>query len=193
MEKRLYAAYGSNLNFGQMTIRCPTAKLVGTGIIEDYELQFKGRPQGAFATIVHKEGAMVPAAVWELMPQDEQALDWYEGYPSHYFKHDVTVQMDGMAITTMAYIMDLKREFGLPFPQYYQTVREGYKDCGFDPEILDHAVMESAKAYLANSIRQSYQESLFTRQEKMLEEDTPDMAEEWDESDPFYFSEGPKL
>ena len=48
------------------------------------------------------------------------------------------------------------------------------------------------KAYFANGILQSYQESLFTGQED-LEEDEWNEAEEWDESDPFYFSEGPKL
>ena len=56
-----------------------------------------------------------------------------------------------------------------------------------------HYLMESAKAYFADGIRQNYQEFLFTHQEKVLEEDVPDIAEEWDESDPFYFSEGPKL
>ena len=49
-----------------------------------------------------------------------------------------------------------------------------------------------APSYFTNGIRQSYQESLFTGQED-LEEDELNEAEELDESDPFYFSEGPKL
>ena len=40
MIKKLYIAYGSNLNLNQMKYRCPTAKLVGKGTIENYELQF---------------------------------------------------------------------------------------------------------------------------------------------------------
>lgn len=189
MKERLYTAYGSNLNLDQMAVRCPTAKLIGIGSIQNYELQFKGRPQGAFATIAPKEGAVVPVAVWALEPKDEQALDWYEGYPSHYFKQDIPVQMDGVEIQAMAYIMDLKQEFGLPSLQYYQTVRDGYEHCGLDTTVLDQAVMESAKAYFINGIRQSHQESLFIDQE----EDVSDMSEGWDESNPFYFSEGPKL
>ena len=39
MSKRLYVAYGSNLNIQQMTSRCPGAKLYGTGVIENFELQ----------------------------------------------------------------------------------------------------------------------------------------------------------
>ena len=43
---KLYVAYGSNLNLKQMAYRCPTATLVGTGVIDNYELQFKGmRPE----------------------------------------------------------------------------------------------------------------------------------------------------
>lgn len=71
MSKRLYVAYGSNLNIRQMKQRCPTAKLYGTGMLEDYELQFKGYPDSAFATIAPKEGASVPVAVWEIQPKDE--------------------------------------------------------------------------------------------------------------------------
>ena len=36
MKKRLYTAYGSNLNLSQMAMRCPTAKLVGMGTILVY-------------------------------------------------------------------------------------------------------------------------------------------------------------
>ena len=61
---KLYVAYGSNLNREQMRYRCPTAKFVGTGIIEGYELQFKGALHGACATIAPKEGAAVPVGIW---------------------------------------------------------------------------------------------------------------------------------
>ena len=109
MSKRLYVAYGSNLNFKQMKHRCPTAKLYDTGIIEGYELQFKGNPTCAFATIAPKENASVPAAVWEIQPRDEMALDRYEGYPSHYFKQNVPVQLGDEEVSAMVYIMNLKQ------------------------------------------------------------------------------------
>ena len=51
MSKKLYIAYGSNLNLKQMKYRCPTAKLVGKGVVENYELQFKGMPHCSYATI----------------------------------------------------------------------------------------------------------------------------------------------
>lgn len=35
MTGRRYIAYGSNLNRGQMALRCPDAKVVGTGEIKE--------------------------------------------------------------------------------------------------------------------------------------------------------------
>ena len=118
MSKRLYVAYGSNLNIHQMKHRCPTAKLYGTGEIKNYELQFKGHPDSAFATISPREGASVPVAVWEIQPRDERSLDRYEGYPSHYFKQNIPVQLDDEEVNAMVYIMNLKMGFGFPSPYY---------------------------------------------------------------------------
>lgn len=194
MEKRLYVAYGRNLNILQMKQRCPTAKLCGTGTVENYQLQFKGRPQSAFATISPKEGSSVPVAVWELQPRDERALDLYEGYPSHYFKRDIPVQLDGKEVVGMAYIMDLKMDHGLPSLAYYQTVQEGYEDCGLDVSVLERAVLDSAKPYFAEGIRQSYQQSLFSEGDsgEEFEGEEEDMDEP-DLSGSFGFSDGIRL
>ena len=197
MSKRLYVAYGSNLNFEQMKYRCPTAKLYDTGIIEGYELQFKGEPTCAFATIAPKENASVPVAVWEIQPRDEMALDRYEGYPSHYFKQNVPVQLGGEEV--MVYIMNLKRQFGMPSPHYYQAVLEGYHDCGLDTDVLDQAVKDSAQNFYKSYSRRSQQQTLFDyadygeeepedydEEEELEENDEPEL----DESAPFYFSDG---
>lgn len=199
MSKRLYVAYGSNLNFEQMKYRCPTAKLYDTGIIEGYELQFKGEPTCAFATIAPKENASVPVAVWEIQPRDEMALDRYEGYPSHYFKQNVPVQLGGEEVSAMVYIMNLKRQFGMPSPHYYQTVLEGYHDCGLDTDVLDQAVKDSAQNFYKSYSRRSQQQTLFDyadygeeepedydEEEELEENDEPEL----DESAPFYFSDG---
>lgn len=198
MSKRLYVAYGSNLNIRQMQHRCPTAKLYGTGIVSDYELQFKGQPNCAFATIAPKEGSEVPVAVWEIQPQDERSLDRYEGYPSHYFKQNIPVQLDGEEVDAMVYIMNLKMKFGMPSPYYYQTVLEGYHDCGLDTEVLDQAVRNSTQNFYKDYSQKSQQQTLFDLHESEYEdedfngeeEDLADEEAELDESDPFYFSEG---
>lgn len=140
---KIYIAYGSNLNKKQMEDRCPTAKYLGSGIIEDYELQFKGRLHCAFATIAPKKGSYVPVGLWEIQDRDERSLDRYEGYPTHYFKRDVNVQTDGKTVRGMAYIMDLRMDFGNPSQGYYDIVFKGYEDCGLDVNILNRAVDQS--------------------------------------------------
>ena len=145
---KLYVAYGSNLNKEQMRYRCPTAKFVGTGIIEGYELQFKGALHGACATIAPKEGAAVPVGIWTIQKPDEKRLDLYEGYHEHghsfYDKEQIAVKMDdGSTITGMVYIMDPRMDFGNPSKNYYDIVRQGYEDCGLDTNVLDHAVNDS--------------------------------------------------
>lgn len=202
MSKRLYVAYGSNLNIRQMKHRCPGAKLYGTGVIDDYELQFKGQPHSAFATIAPKEGASVPVAVWDISEKNEQALDRYEGYPSYYFKQNVPVQLDGEEVNAMVYIMNLKMGFGMPSPYYYQTVYDGYNDCGLDTDVLDKAVLKSTAQFYAAHRELEPQQTLFDMEDKddflyepedydeyEPDEDEQDMAE----NDPFYFSEGMHL
>lgn len=147
---KLYVAYGSNLNMQQMRCRCPTAQFVGTGTIENYELQFKGSLHGAHATIAPKEGASVPVGVWKIQKRDEGRLDLYEGYNEkgycYYDKEQISVKMaDGSAIRGMVYIMDPQMDFGVPAKSYYDTVRQGYRDCGFDANVLDHAVNDSMR------------------------------------------------
>ena len=94
--KRYYIAYGSNLNIRQMRIRCPHARVIGTAVINDYELLFKGSRTGAYLTIEPKEGGEVPVAVWEVTESDEAALDRYEGYPVFYYKKEMELDIRGI-------------------------------------------------------------------------------------------------
>lgn len=140
MEKRLYVAYGSNLNLKQMARRCPTAKVYGIGMIKDYQLTFRG-----VATIEPDKGKAVPVAVWEIKPRDEQSLDRYEGYPSFYRKEDIQVEMaDGQTITAMVYIMN-RGQAEFPTTGYFNTIAEGYADCGLDSSYLKEALDDTEK------------------------------------------------
>ena len=111
MTGRRYIAYGSNLNRAQMALRCPDAKVVGTGEIKDYELLFRGNRNGAVATVEPKKGESVPVLIWEISPRDEFNLDRYEGYPRLYGKEMLEVEMDGKREKMMAYTMQRCRLF----------------------------------------------------------------------------------
>lgn len=148
--KRYYLAYGSNLNVRQMALRCPTAKAIGTAIIKDYELLFKGSKTGAYLTIEPKVGAEVPVAVWSVEPSDEERLDVYEGYPTFYYKSELDLSVryfSGKTVVRNAfvYIMHEERPLGLPSGSYVRTCLDGYRNFGFDESVLLTALENSRR------------------------------------------------
>ena len=134
-----YIAYGSNLNLQQMAIRCPTAKAVGTGVIKNYQLIF-----AQYATLIKRNEAETPIAVWEIDADCEKKLDYYEGFPIFYRKEYLEVEVNGHKITGMIYLMN-NPLFCRPDPAYFRIVLEGYHDVGFDPEYLYNAYRYSCK------------------------------------------------
>ena len=141
--KKYYVAYGSNLNRAQMAVRCPSARIVGTSVMEGWRLQFRGVRKGAVATVEPYPGASVPVLVWEITPADEEALDRYEGFPVFYRKDTVTVPLNGKPVKAMIYIMNDGRPPGQPSAYYYHTILEGYNDAYFDSQTLLKVVLDS--------------------------------------------------
>lgn len=154
---KYYIAYGSNLNINQMKRRCPTARVIGTGFIEDYELLFKGSKTGGYLTIEKAEGKSLPVAIWKVTEIDEQALDRYEGYPTFYYKADVEIDIKGIKTgkeyrkKAFVYIMHEDRDVGMPSKYYVMTCLEGYKTFGFSPKYLEDAILKSMEVSNENN------------------------------------------
>ncbi len=145
-----YIAYGSNLNISQMAIRCPGSKPVGTAVLPDTRLVFR-----QCATIEPADGYKVPVAVWKVPKSDEASLDRYEGFPILYYKNNLTVTMTDITtarkrtVTAMVYIMTDRFPVEPPMQHYFDTVVRGYRDFGFDTDVLYTARMEANDAYRA--------------------------------------------
>lgn len=153
MEKRYYIAYGSNLNVRQMRMRCPSARIIGTSVLKDYELLFKGSKTGSYLTIEKCETGTVPIVIWEVTAQDEKALDRYEGYPNFYYKRGLKVKYKGIrtgkhrTVTAFVYIMHEDRPIGIPSIPYMQTCIQGYDDFGFDRLVLIDAYLKCGEEH----------------------------------------------
>lgn len=151
MSKRYYIAYGSNLNIPQMRMRCPGARIIGTSVIKDYQLLFKGSKTGSYLTIEPMEGAEVPVVIWEVTETDEKALDRYEGYPNFYYKKEMTMDIKGIRTgkvrrrDAFVYIMHEERELGIPSWYYVNTCLDGYRAFGFDEKYLFDAIRISRR------------------------------------------------
>lgn len=152
MKKRLYIAYGSNLNIEQMSQRCPGATVLGTAEIPNYQLLFKGSLSGSYLTIEPKANAKVPVAVWEVSDRHERALDLYEGFPNFYYKQEMVLPITNAKTgkiqrrKVFVYIMHEERPIGIPSQFYVDTCVEGYEAFGFDLGFLEKALEISKEA-----------------------------------------------
>ncbi len=78
----LYAAYGSNLDPERMATRAPHSPQRGTGWLVGWRLTFGGEDvsfEGPLGTIVEAPGDQVFVALYDVTPEDEKALDSWEG------------------------------------------------------------------------------------------------------------------
>ncbi len=150
IKDRFYIAYGSNLNLKQMARRCPAAKVVKATYLKNWRLMFRGKGT-AVATIEKHQGSKVPVLVWQLQPSDEHNLDIYEGFPHLYRKETLKLTVDGKRVQAMVYIMNERlHPYDTPSRSYFDTIRQGYEDSGFDTNILRQAVLDSVwEAYLS--------------------------------------------
>ena len=142
--EELYFAYGSNLNLGQMAVRCPQAGVVGKAVLEGYELAFR---RGVL-TILPKEGGRVNGLLWRINAWDELTLDRYEGYPHLYTKELLPVQTDSGSQTVVAYVMTAPycERTQPPVATYLQTVLDGCRMAGFDPKAVLQAAAQARQA-----------------------------------------------
>ena len=146
--KRLYAAYGSNLNIEAMRERCPHATVVGTAQLADTGLEYRGRDTRIYLTLVPKKGESVPLGIWSVTESDEDALDCYEIFPALYRKeirHVCLTERDTGVIkdaVVFLYTMVDGMPLGTPTADYVAVCRTGFEDFGFDATILDRAAQK---------------------------------------------------
>ena len=124
-----YGAYGSNLNRQQMRRRCPASKPVEGIYLNDRMLVFK-----AVADAITDPGSKVPVGIYVITRDCERVLDRYEGFPHHYRKEYLNVELMGRLERIMVYVLNKTYGFGKPPKEYFNAIRRGYDDWGFSQE-----------------------------------------------------------
>lgn len=146
---KYYIAYGSNLSVSQMCHRCPDAVYVGTCELPGFRLSFRGSGAGCYLSVDRAEGHSVRCLVWRISDLDEEMLDVYEGYPKHYTKFDVEVDLVALTgqplgrITAMIYALPETCRTGVPIHYYYEICRDGYRLFDFPTDDLLQALQYS--------------------------------------------------
>ena len=139
--KKLYIAYGHNLNKERMQRRCSqTANPIAVATLKDHRLVFQGRLNSARANVIHAKGFEVPVGVWEISDADEHRLDIYERVDEGLrTKKYVEIEVNGERKEALIYFM-LPSPYGIPSDGYLKTIAEGYKDFNLPAIALNEAV-----------------------------------------------------
>jgi hypothetical protein len=120
MTTRLYFAYGANMHGGEMAERCPEAEFIGPAKLAGFTFRIA---KGGYGTIVADKDGVVRGVLWTLSPDDERALDEYEGLPQGLYKRMMVdaEQPDGQRIQAFAYHA-VDETPGRPVKGYVETV-----------------------------------------------------------------------
>jgi len=140
--RRLYFAYGSNLNKKQMSERCPNAVPLRAFELLGWKLVFRGT-----ADIVPVFGCTVCGAFYSITPKDELALDRYEGVGREkYRRESIRISSDKNALT---YVMAGRRPVEAPSVAYFELIKQSFADWNWPVSGLelarDHAFGHSTR------------------------------------------------
>lgn len=162
MEKKyiIYAAYGSNMNLKQMARRCPSARVLGVGELENYKLTFRGKRRGV-ANIEKCEGTSIPVVLWNITKKCEKVLNWYEGFPRLYVKEQIQIKLRNETIEAMVYVMtdEYCNIPNKPSPYYIETIEQGYADYGIIKDGLFDAVQDVYRELVIRKMRKEEKEN----------------------------------
>ena len=136
--KRLYFAYGANMDIDSMAFRCPDARPVCSYILRDWELAFYSH-----ATVLPKTGAHVAGVLWYVTEECEWSLDAFEGFPDYYTKRSWVQDGEHIFFYEMT---DFLR--GTPTLGYISNIRESYHRWHLPIDLLEHATSAKETQYI---------------------------------------------
>ncbi len=139
---KLYFAYGSNLSKAQMQERCPASVPFEPYLLTQFRLEFVGESTlrwgpGGVATIIPSPVQVVPGALYRITPEDEEALDGFEGVDhaapnlGSYYKEEGMLFYKGEPV--LVYIATAKllnQGSYTPNSSYLERINEGRSDWG---------------------------------------------------------------
>jgi hypothetical protein len=129
----LYFAYGSNMWPARLLGRCPSARVVGTGVARAWSLAFsKASKDGSGkATLVTDPNSAVPGVIFEIDLAEREQLDRHEGV-GHGYRRDDTFAVEGSSVPTSSYLGTSLDNTLRPFDWYLATVIAGAEYHGLD-------------------------------------------------------------
>lgn len=124
-------AYGANLDTAAMRIRAPRSRVIARATAHGW--RFVIAASGG-ASIEPAPGSEVEGLLWEIHPDDETALDEFEGVPERlYEKRPLDVIVDRTVHRAWAYV-ERAAGHGTPDPAYLAAIAAAARRLGFPEE-----------------------------------------------------------
>lgn len=124
----LYFAYGSNMSRTLMRTHCPTAKEIGTAVLEGYRFVITA---DGYASIERRAGGVVHGVLWRLTSRDLAALNIYEAVDAGFYHvRRLMVRRARGGHNALVYI-GRARGSGRPKPGYLELVVGAARDWDF--------------------------------------------------------------
>lgn len=116
-----------------MLERCPHSPFAGTGWLNGWRLTFGGEElgwDGSLAMVVPEPGSQVFVALYDLSPQDQDILDYWESADTGLYKKiKLRISTLDGEILAWVYILD-GYEGGLPSARYLGLIAEAAEAAG---------------------------------------------------------------
>jgi len=129
----LYAAYGSNMDPRQMSLRAPHSPLNSTGWLSGWRLTFGGEDvgwEGPLATLVEDDLSQVFVALYDVTDADALQMDRWEAADLALFrKIRVRVATLDGDVPAWLYVLD-DYEGGLPSARYLGVLADAAEKAG---------------------------------------------------------------
>lgn len=136
----LYAAYGTFMDEERMKTFCPESELVGTGMIKNYQLMFKGEMPFSTATIEREKGYEVPAVIYKITEADLDVLSAEFSRWGNYRIEEVSAIVGQRSAFVEVHVKDEGERLNPPESHYYAAIYECYEKFDFDVAILEEAM-----------------------------------------------------
>jgi cation transport regulator ChaC len=130
-----YFAYGSNMDEGQMALRCPKAKLVGRASLADHSFLINER---GVASVAAAPNRVVHGLLWTISRTDEKALDRYEGVGHGHYRKEVLpiLQTSGCTVDALVYIASSNNP-GIPRTGYMERINRTATEHGLPDDYIE--------------------------------------------------------
>lgn len=134
---RRYLAYGSNMYEEQMFSRCPDAVMLEKYKVFGYRLALDSK---GYATIIEDKDSFIWSLIWLVLPQDEAALDKFEGVRSNSYRKE-TIKLPAPGSESMSdvfvYISNRDPDTGNRQPGYLDKLIMGAQEHDFPEDYVD--------------------------------------------------------